>query len=61
MGILTTGLSSATRKRRQELAESLKKLIETKGIIPIINYQKLLTELKENSNLVSLNSLYYCE
>ncbi|XP_017777636.1 PREDICTED: DNA replication licensing factor MCM4 [Nicrophorus vespilloides] len=49
VGILTTGLSSAARKRRAELVQIVKKLIETKGKVPTLNYQKLLTELKENS------------
>ncbi|KAJ8935380.1 hypothetical protein NQ314_012791 [Rhamnusium bicolor] len=52
VGILTTGLSSAARKRRLELAQSVKKLIEEKGKVPIINYQKLFTELKETSNMM---------
>ncbi|KAI4468321.1 dna replication licensing factor mcm family member [Holotrichia oblita] len=52
VGILTTGLSSAARKRRVELAQSVKKLIEAKGKVPTINYQKLFTEVKEGSNLM---------
>lgn len=48
VGILTTGLSSAARKRRVELAQSVKKLIELKGKVPTINYQKLYAEVKEN-------------
>lgn len=52
VGILTTGLSSAGRKRRLELAKAVKKLIEDKGKVPLINYQKLLSELKESSNMV---------
>lgn len=54
VGILTTGLSSATRKRRLELAQAVKKLIEEKGNIPIINYPKLYAELKENANMVRI-------
>ncbi|KAG5890474.1 hypothetical protein JTB14_013416 [Gonioctena quinquepunctata] len=52
VGILTTGMSSAARKRRLELAQSVKKLIETKGQIPLINYPKLFAELKESSNVM---------
>lgn len=52
VGILTTGLSSAGRKRRLELGQALKKLLEGKGKIQTINYQKLLAELRESSNLV---------
>lgn len=52
VGILTTGLTSAARKRRIELAKAVKDLIESKGKVPTINYQKLLAELKETSNTV---------
>nr|XP_022904084.1 DNA replication licensing factor MCM4 [Onthophagus taurus] len=52
VGILTTGLSSASRKRRAELSAAVKKLIEDKGKIPTINYQKLFAELKESSALM---------
>lgn len=53
VGILTTGLSSTARKRRAELTQILKKMIEDKGKVPTINYQKLLEELKASSQLVS--------
>lgn len=53
VGILTTGMSSAARKRRVELAQALKKLIDDKGKVPTINYQKLLEELKGSSQVVS--------
>lgn len=52
VGILATGLSAAARKRRVDLAQSIKKLIESKGKIPTINQQKLLIEAKESSNLM---------
>ncbi|XP_063905700.1 DNA replication licensing factor MCM4 [Zophobas morio] len=52
VGILTTGLSSAARKRRLELAQSVRKLIESKGGVPTINYQKLMAEIKEGSNVM---------
>ncbi|CAH0552145.1 unnamed protein product [Brassicogethes aeneus] len=52
VGILTTGMSSAARKRRVELAQAVQKLIETKGSAPTINYSKLLAELKESSNMM---------
>lgn len=53
VGILATGLSNTARKRRVELAQNIKKLIEQKGKVPTLNYQKLFGEIKENSNLVS--------
>lgn len=54
VGILTTGLSSAARKKRVELAQAVKKLIDSKGKVPTVPYQKLFTEVKENSNIVSI-------
>ncbi|XP_018334310.1 DNA replication licensing factor MCM4 [Agrilus planipennis] len=52
VGILTTGLSSAARKRRIELAEAVKKLIDSnKGKVPVLQFQKLYQELRENSSL----------
>lgn len=53
VGILTTGLSSSARKRRLETAQAVKKLIEEKGRVPVINYQKLYAELKDTSDMVN--------
>lgn len=58
VGILATGLSSAARKRRLELCQSLKKVIETKGKVPTINYQKLFEELKNQSQLMVTREQY---
>lgn len=52
VGILTTGLSSAARKRRQEITQALRKLLTTKGKGASLNYQKVLSEMKENSQMV---------
>lgn len=52
VGILTTGMSSAARKRRVELCQAVKKLIDTKGKTPTLNYQKFFDEVKENSNVM---------
>merc|ERR1719381_278368 len=41
VSILTTGLSSAARKRRAEVAQSLKKMIQTKGKVSTLNFQKV--------------------
>ena len=54
VGILTTGLSSAARKRRVEVAQALKKLILSKEKVATVNYQKTFTEFKETSQLVSI-------
>lgn len=58
IGILTTGLSSSARKRRLEMAQAVKKLIDEKEKMPVINYQKLYTELKETSNTVNIDISY---
>lgn len=51
VAIITTGLSSAARKRRLELAKAITTMIgEIKA--PTVNYMKLLADLKESSNLV---------
>lgn len=60
VGILTTGVSSAARKRRAELVQALKKLIESKGHVPTVNYQKLLQELKDNSSIVRVVRKCFC-
>lgn len=46
VGILTTGLSSAARQRRHDLAEHLAKVISSQPKSTIFNYQKLLSETK---------------
>lgn len=53
VSILTTGMSSIARKRRLELAQFIKKLIDGKGKVPTVGYQKLFMELKESSDIVS--------
>lgn len=57
VGILTTGLSMAARKRRQELTQSIKKLFTSKEKGTTLNYQKILNEIRESSQLVSLFNL----
>jgi DNA replication licensing factor MCM4 len=59
VSILTTGLSSAARKRRVELAQALKKLITSKEKVPTLSYQKIFAEFKESSQLVSYSFVGY--
>lgn len=47
INILTTGLSATARRQRHELTDHLKKLIESKGKVSTLNFQKTLSELKE--------------
>lgn len=54
VGILTTGLSSAARKRRQELTDGLRKLLTTKGKGSSLNFQKMLAEIKETFQTVRI-------
>ncbi|KAK7865107.1 hypothetical protein R5R35_014639 [Gryllus longicercus] len=58
VNILTTGMSSAARKRRLEIAQALRKLIESKGKAPTLNYQKIFTEFKEGSDLMITRELF---
>ncbi|XP_018372359.1 PREDICTED: DNA replication licensing factor MCM4 isoform X2 [Trachymyrmex cornetzi] len=58
ISILTTGMSLAARKRRQELVEALKKLIKSKDKVPTLNYQKIFTELKESSSTLVTREMF---
>ena len=53
INILTTGLSVSDRKRRLEIAKSLKELLQGKGKTPTVKYQQTYEELREASDLVS--------
>lgn len=56
VGILTTGLSTAARKKRADLVASIKENLTKKGKIPTVPYQKLFKEVKEASQIVSPNN-----
>ena len=43
--------SSATRKRRQEVAKALQELLGKKGKTPTISYDKLFSEFKSCSDI----------
>ncbi|XP_015516806.2 DNA replication licensing factor MCM4 [Neodiprion lecontei] len=58
VGILTTGLSAAARKRRMELTQAIRSLIESKGKIPTLNYQKIFTEIKEASQILITREMF---
>lgn len=63
VGILTTGLSSAARKKRAELVASIKENLKTKGKISTLPYQKLFGEIKEASQVVGLmkyECVFFC-
>ncbi|XP_058462166.1 DNA replication licensing factor MCM4 [Malaya genurostris] len=52
VGILTTGLSSAARKKRAELVASIKENLKAKGKISTLPYLKLFGEIKEASQVL---------
>lgn len=60
INILTTGLSVSDRKRRLEIAKSLKELLLSKGKTPSVKYQQTYEELKEASDLVSYDLWSFC-
>ena len=59
--ILTTGISGAARKRKAEVASALKNIIQEKGKIPTLKYQKLYEEFREKSDFVSTLFLFFAE
>lgn len=46
-------MSATARKRREEVAQALRKLIQTKGRTPAMKYQQLLEDLRAQSETVS--------
>ncbi|XP_046833471.1 DNA replication licensing factor MCM4 [Vespa crabro] len=58
IGILTTGISSAARKRKFELIEALKKLIQSKSKTSMLNYQKIFTELRGASDVLVTREMF---
>lgn len=49
-------MSATARRRKEEVAHALKKLIETKGKMPAMKYQQLLDDLRGQSETVSVPS-----
>lgn len=46
-------MSATARKRREEVAQALRKLIQTKARTPSMKYQQLLEDLRAQSETVS--------
>ena len=59
VNILTTGLSSNARKKRGEIAQALRKMIESKGKISTMNYQKAFNEFKQGSSIVNAKFFFF--
>lgn len=53
VGILTTGLSTAARKKRADLVANIKEVLKKKGKVPTVSWNKLYGEIRENSQIVS--------
>merc|ERR1719154_128145 len=58
VSILTTGQSAASRKRRVEVAQALKKLLQAKGSKATFNMGKTFDELKANSDLMITREMF---
>lgn len=52
--ICDLGMSATARKRKEEVAQALKKLIQAKGKTPAMKYQQLLDDLRGQSETVSI-------
>lgn len=46
-------MSATARKRREEVAQALRKLIQTKARTPAMKYQQLLEDLRAQSETVN--------
>ncbi|XP_049816684.1 DNA replication licensing factor MCM4 [Schistocerca nitens] len=58
VSILTTGISTAGRKRRLEVKQALAKLISAKGKVTSLNYQKTFSEFKDSSELMITREMF---
>lgn len=47
-------MSATARKRREDIAQVLKKLIQSKGKTPAMKYQQLLDDLRGQSETVNM-------
>lgn len=53
------GMSATARKRKEEVAQALKKLIQAKGKTPAMKYQQLLDDLRGQSETVNISLLLF--
>ncbi|XP_053105030.1 DNA replication licensing factor MCM4 [Hemicordylus capensis] len=58
ISILTTGMSATARKRKEELAQALKKLIQSKGRTPSLRYQQLFDDLRAQSEMAITKDMF---
>lgn len=53
-------MSATARKRKEEVAQALKKLIQAKGKTPAMKYQQLLEDLRGQSETVNISFAFLC-
>ncbi|XP_070603835.1 DNA replication licensing factor MCM4 [Erythrolamprus reginae] len=58
ISILTTGMSATARKRKEELAQALKKLIQSKGKTPALKYQQLFDDMRAQSETAITKEMF---
>ncbi|XP_061111044.1 DNA replication licensing factor MCM4 [Conger conger] len=58
ISILTTGMSATARKRKEDIAQALKKLIQTKGRTPAMKYQQLFDDLRGQSEIAITKDMF---
>ncbi|XP_018606580.1 DNA replication licensing factor MCM4 [Scleropages formosus] len=58
ISILTTGMSATARKRKEELAQALKRLIQSKGKVPTMKYQQLFDDLRAQSDVAITKDMF---
>ncbi|XP_014681589.1 PREDICTED: DNA replication licensing factor mcm4-A-like [Priapulus caudatus] len=58
ISILTTGMSSAARKRKVEIAQALRQLVQKKGKVATLNKEKIFQELREGSDMPVTRLMY---
>uniref|UniRef100_A0A8C3B9S5 DNA replication licensing factor MCM4 n=1 Tax=Cairina moschata TaxID=8855 RepID=A0A8C3B9S5_CAIMO len=58
ISILTTGMSATARKRKEELAQALRKLIQSKGKTPALKYQQLFEDLRAQSDMAVTKEMF---
>ncbi|XP_036293170.1 DNA replication licensing factor MCM4 isoform X2 [Pipistrellus kuhlii] len=58
ISILTTGMSATSRKRKEELAEALRKLILSKGKTPALKYQQLFEDIRGQSDIAITKDMF---
>uniref|UniRef100_A0A8C7U4R0 DNA replication licensing factor MCM4 n=1 Tax=Oncorhynchus mykiss TaxID=8022 RepID=A0A8C7U4R0_ONCMY len=58
ISILTTGMSATARKRKEEVARALKKMIQSKGKTPAMKYQQLFDDLRGQSEAAITKDMF---